>query len=95
MFISPQDSLRVDCYVDADFVGLFTVADKQDPVSVTSRTGYVILFKGAPLLWASKMQTQIALSTMEAKYISLSQAMNDLIPVQEVLKEIMTTLFQV
>jgi hypothetical protein len=57
MFISPQDSLRVDCYVDVDFAGLFTVEDKQDPVSVKSRTGYVILFKGAPLLWASKMQT--------------------------------------
>jgi hypothetical protein len=48
MFISPQDSLQVDCYVDRDFAGLFTVEDKQDPVSVKSRTGYVILFKGAP-----------------------------------------------
>jgi hypothetical protein len=47
---SPQDSLCVDCYVDADFAGLFKVADKQDPVSVKSRTGNVILFKGAPLL---------------------------------------------
>jgi hypothetical protein len=95
MFISPQDSLRVDCYVDVDFAGLFTVEDKQDPVSVKSRTGYVILFKGAPLLWASKMQTQIALSTMEAEYIAISQAMRDLIPIQEVLKEIITTVFQV
>jgi hypothetical protein len=95
MFISPQDSLRVDCYVDADFAGSFTVEDKQDPVSVNSRTGYVFLFKGAPLPWASKIQTQIALSTMEAEYIALSQAMRDLIPIREVLKEIMTTVFQV
>jgi hypothetical protein len=57
MFISPQDSLRVDCYVDADFAGLFTVTDKKDPVCVKSRTVYVILLKGAPLLWASKMQS--------------------------------------
>jgi hypothetical protein len=71
------------------------VADKQDPVSVKSRTGYVILFKGTPLLWGSKMQTQIALSKMEAEYIALSQAMRDLIPIQEVLREIMTTVFQV
>jgi hypothetical protein len=95
MFISPQDSLCIDCYVDADFAGLFTVADKQDPVSVKSRTGYVILFKGAPLLWSSKIQTHISLSTMEAEYIALSQAMRDLILIQEVLKEIMTTVFQV
>jgi hypothetical protein len=50
MFISPQYSLCVDYYVDPDFAGLFTVEDKQDPVSVKSRKGYVILFKGAPLL---------------------------------------------
>jgi hypothetical protein len=81
MFISPQDSLRVDCYVDADFAGLFTVEDKQDPVSVKSKTGNVILLKGAPLLWASKMQTHIAFSTMEAEYIALSQAMRDLISI--------------
>jgi hypothetical protein len=81
MLFCPQTSLRVDCYVDADFAGSFSVANKQDPVSVKSQTGYVIMYHGAPLLWASKMQTQIALSTMEAEYIALSQAMHDLIPI--------------
>jgi Reverse transcriptase (RNA-dependent DNA polymerase) len=95
MLFCPQTSLRVDCYVDADFAGSFSVANKQDPVSVKSRTGYVIMYRGAPLLWASKMQTQIALSTMEAEYIALSQAMRDLIPIREVLKEIMTVVFEV
>ena len=79
--------------MDADFGGLFSVDDKQDPNSVKSRTGYVILYCGAPLLWVSKMQTQIGLSTMEAKYIALSQSMCDLIPICEVLKEIMTVVF--
>ena len=73
--------------------GLFSVQNKQDPVSVKSRTGYVITYRGAPLMWASKMQTQVALSTMEAKYIALSQSMRDLIPIREVLKEIMTIVF--
>jgi Reverse transcriptase (RNA-dependent DNA polymerase) len=91
--LRPQADLRVDCYVDADFGGLFLVEDKQDPISVKSRTGYVILYRGAPLLWVSKMQTQIALSTMEAEYIALSQSMRDLIPIREVLKEIMTVVF--
>jgi hypothetical protein len=79
--------------VDADFGGLFSVEDKQEPVSVKSRTGYVITYRGAPLMWASKMQTQVALSTMEAEYIALSQSMRDLIPIREVLKEIMTLVF--
>ena len=44
-------------------------------------------------MWVSKIQTQIALSTMEAEYIALSQSMRDLIPIREVLKEIMTEVF--
>jgi hypothetical protein len=94
LMLRPQEDLRVDCYVDADFGGLFSVEDKQDPISVKSRTGYVIMYRGAPLLWVSKMQTQIALSTMEAEYIALSQSMRDLIPIREVLKEIMTIVFE-
>ena len=94
LILRPQQDLRVDCYVDADFGGLFAVEDKQDPGSVKSRTGYVIFYRGAPLLWVSKMQTQIALSTMEAEYIALSQSMRDLIPIREVLKEIMSIVFE-
>jgi hypothetical protein len=40
------------------------------------------------------MQTQIAPSTMEAEYISLSQYMRDIIPVREVLKEIILVVFE-
>ena len=46
--------------------------DKQDPISVKSRTGYVIMYNGSLLMWISKLQTQIALSTLEAEYILLS-----------------------
>jgi hypothetical protein len=35
------------------------------------------------------MQNQISLSTMEAKYIALYQSTRDLIPIREILKEIM------
>ena len=52
------------------------------------------MYRGSPLMWVSKLQTQIALSTMEAEYIALSQSMQDLIPIHEVLKEIMTAVFQ-
>ena len=93
LILKPGKELWVDCYVDADFGGLFSVEDKQDPVSVKSRTGYVITYRGAPLMWASKMQTQVALSTMEAEYIALSQSMRDLIPIRETLKEVMTIVF--
>lgn len=46
-----------------------------------------------PLLWVSKLQTQIALSTMEAEYIALSSAMRELIAIREILKEIKLLVF--
>ena len=36
----------------------------------------------------SKLQTEIALSTLEAEYIALSQSMRDLLPMRRILKEI-------
>jgi hypothetical protein len=36
----------------------------------------------------AKLQTEIALSTTEAEYIALSQALRELIPMQSLLKEI-------
>ena len=40
------------------------------------------------------MQTQCAPSIMESKYLALSQAMRDLIPLREILKEINKHVFQ-
>ena len=93
MILKPTNDFKADCYVDADFAGLWGSEDDQDPVCVKSRTGYLLTFMGCPLLWVSKLQTQIALSTMEAEYIALSQAMRDLIPLRETLKEIKEVVF--
>jgi hypothetical protein len=93
LIMTPTNELRVDCYVDSDFAGAFAVEHSQDPASVKSRTGYIIMYRGVPLLWVSKMQTQVALSTMEAEYIALSQSMRDLIPIRQILHEIMTVVF--
>jgi hypothetical protein len=89
IFFKPNNSNQIDCHVDAEFAGLFSVEDGQNPVSVKSRTGYVIFFCGVPLLWVFKLQTLIALSIMEAEYVALSQSMRDLIPIRETLKEMM------
>ena len=50
-----------------------------DPVSVRSRTGVLLTFGDAPTLRCSKLQSKIALSTLEAEYIALSQGMRDLV----------------
>ena len=88
LILKPTKELAVDCYVDADFAGLWAVEDNQDPICVKSRTGYVLVFAGCPVQWVSKLQTEVALSTMEAEYIALSQAMRDLLPMREVVSEI-------
>ena len=59
-----------------------------EPSSVMSRTGYVILYGNCPVIWCSKLQTEIALSTTEAEYIAFSQCIRDIIPLIELLKEL-------
>jgi hypothetical protein len=75
-------------YVDADFAGLWNDEISSEPLSVKSRTGYIITFANCPVLWISKLQTEIALSTTEVEYIALSQAMRDLIPLRTLLSEL-------
>ena len=41
-----------------------------------------------PFSWASKMQTQTALSTIEAEYIVMFTALLEQIPILELLKEV-------
>jgi hypothetical protein len=89
---SPEPEMSLDCYVDADFAGLWGTEDDQDPVCVKSRTGYVLTLGGCPLLWVSRLQTEVALSTLEAEYIALSQAMRDLLPMRRLAKEVSVSL---
>ena len=88
MILRPDESRGVDCYVDASFASEFDKSRALDPACVLSRTGYAVFYKGCPVIWVSKMQTEIALSTTEAEYIALSQAMRDVIPFMNVLSEL-------
>ena len=80
-----HDNLNVDCFVDADFAGLWPYEDKQDPSCVKSRTGFTLRIANCPVIWTSKLQTDIATSTMEAEYNALSLAMISVIPLQDLL----------
>jgi hypothetical protein len=84
----PSGNIKIDCYVDADFAGLWNSEDNQDPHCVRSRTGYVICIGGSPIIWSSKLQSEIAMSTMEAEYIALSTACRELLPLQNLFKEL-------
>ena len=88
MILTPSKNLTVDCYVDSDFAGQWNAEDPQDPLCVKSRTGYVLMVAGCPVHWVSKLQSEIAVSTMEAEYIALSLAMRDLLPLRGLVAEI-------
>jgi len=83
----PDRSRGLECFVDADFAGGWNGGDKLSPECVMSRTGFVIMFAGCPITWASKLQTEIALSTTESEYIALSTAMREVIPFLNLLQE--------
>ncbi len=92
LILTPSDDLKIDCYPDADFAGLWNREHKNDPHCVRSRTGYVICLSDCPVLWISKLQTEIALSTMEAEYVALSASCRDLVPMIDVTNEICSAL---
>ena len=50
-----------------------------------NRLHYPILW---PIMWKSKLQTEISLSTMEAEYVALSMAMKEILPLQELIIEV-------
>jgi hypothetical protein len=58
--------LKVYTYSDADWAG--------DLDSRKSTTGYVVYAAGEPIAWQSKLQTTIAVSTMEAEYMAAFEA---------------------
>ena len=86
--MKPNDSHSLDLHVDADFAGNW---DKEvaptDPATAQSRHGYILRYCGIPILWASQLQSIIALSTTEAEYVGMSKALQDTLPVVWLLEE--------
>jgi hypothetical protein len=89
LILDPTSEKSLEVFADADFCGNWLKRTAQHDVSTAkSRTGYVITLAGCPIVWASRLQTQIALSTTEAEYISLSESLRDAIPLMRLIKEI-------
>ena len=87
IYLRPDDH-SFDCWVDADFVGNWNKVNSDvDPSTAKSRTGYVINYGGCPITWASKLQTEVALSTTEAEYNALSTSLRDVIHLMQLVEE--------
>jgi len=79
--------LNLDLYVDADFCGLFGREDPRDANSVRSRTGYIAMLCGWPIIWKSSLQTHLSQSTLEAEYSALSSALRTFLPLKQLVEE--------
>jgi hypothetical protein len=87
IILNPK-SHSFDCFVDADFVGNWQRVNADlDPGTAKSRTGFVILYGGCPVVWASKLQREVALSTTEAEYNALSESLREVINMMQLLQE--------
>ena len=74
--------------MDVDFAGAWSQHTSHDPLSCHSRTGFIISYAGCPILWKSKVQSLIALSTTEAEYIALSSALREVIAIVHLLEDL-------
>ena len=79
---------RFKCYVDADWARNWLKTWPNDKTGALSHTGYLITYANCPIVWGSKMQSLVALSTMEAKLIAMSTARCEVIHLQNLLLEL-------
>lgn len=91
--LSVDKGRGLECYVDSDFAGGFNRTTPNHPNDCKSRTGYVIKYAGCPILWSSKLQSTIALSTTEAEYMAVSSAMHEMIYLLNLIDELRSSGF--
>jgi hypothetical protein len=88
LILRPDPSKSFEVHVDCDFAGKWVKEDAMnDPSTAKSRTGSVISYQGCPITWASKLQTEVVLSTTESEYVGLSESLCIAIVLMNLLKE--------
>ena len=88
MILNPTDELNVDMYSDADSAGLYSHKKPADPSCANSRTGFFINVANCPVFWMFKLQTETALSTMEAEIIALTYYCRELFTIVDQVAEL-------
>jgi hypothetical protein len=75
-----EEKVELRAFSDADWAGDI---DKRK-----SRSGFVVLMNQSPIIWSSKLQSSVALSSTEAEYIALSLTSRDVIWCRALLEEL-------
>jgi hypothetical protein len=89
LILRPDKEHSFVCYVDADFQGGWNAnTATEDSTTAKSRSAYIVMYAGCPIVWASKMQTDIALSTTESEYSALSEAAREVLWLMNLMTEV-------
>ena len=89
IILDPDLNKSVETYADADFAGNWYKPDAEFDVNTArSRTGFILTYCACPITWASTLQSTIALSSTNAKYVLLSHSTRETIPLMGTIAEI-------
>jgi hypothetical protein len=87
LILRPDPGKSFEVHANANFAGAWVWNEAWDLDTVRSWTNYAMTFAGCPLLWASKLQSLIALSSTESKLIAASEALRAAIPLFNIAQE--------
>jgi hypothetical protein len=79
-FVRQKSDLSVVGYVDTDYA--------EDLDDKRSTTGYVFALTGGPICWKSMIQSTVAMSTTEAKYMAAAEAGKEALWLTGLVKEL-------
>lgn len=71
---------ELEAYCDSDYAG--------DLESRKSTSGYVIYYCGGPIVWCSRKQPIVALSSTEAEYIAAAECTKELLYIKTLIEEL-------
>jgi len=76
---SESDNKRLIGFADADWAG--------DTSDRKSNTGFVFKYLELPIMWSSRKQTLVTLSSTEAQYVALSEAIKEGVWIKRLLND--------
>ena len=88
MVFNTYKKIVVDCYVDADFVGLWGHENTYELNCTKSRAVFVASFMDYSIFWLSKIQTDIYLSNINYAFLEFSHSVIDLPSLKHIIKEV-------
>ena len=92
LVFNPSKKLVVDYYADADFAGLQGHENTQDSICSRSITILVLKFSNCPLLWVSKLQIEIALSTLHSECVAFYHSIRAFLTLEIIIKKLIDNL---